>query len=152
MSSLEETMHDPTIVEPTITVEEHADPADQQTLLDGLLAFNTAIVGDPKLTPFSVFLRSEGAVVGGLIARLSWGWLFVEKFWIAESHRGQGHGTRLLAQAERFARDRGCHSAHLGTLEFQALPFYERQGYRVWGVLEGFPPGFRKYHVRKSLV
>src|SRR4051794_17590226 len=46
------TMTDP--VTPTITVEERPDPADQQTVLDGLLAFNTAIVGDPKLTPFSV--------------------------------------------------------------------------------------------------
>lgn len=142
-------MTDPTA--PTITLEQHPDPADQQAVLDGLLAFNTAIAGDPKLTPFSVFLRSDGAVVGGLIARLAWGWLYVDKLWIAESHRGQGHGTHLLAEAERFARERGCHSAHLGTLEYQALPFYERFGYRVWGVLEGYPPGYRKYHVRKDL-
>ena len=142
-------MTDP--VAPTITLEERPDPADQQAVLDGLLAFNTAIVGDPKLTPFSVFLRSEGAVVGGLIARLAWNWLYVEKFWIAESHRGQGHGTRLLAEAERFARERGCRWAHIDTLEFQALPFYERFGYRVWGVLEGYPPGYCKYHVRREL-
>ena len=136
---------------PTITLEERPDPADQQAVLDGLLAFNTAIVGDPQNVAFSVFLRSEGAVVGGLIARLSWRWLFVEKLWIAEPYRGQGHGTRLLAESERFARERGCHTAHLGTLEFQALPFYERHGYSVWGVLEGFPPGYRKYHLRKEL-
>lgn len=141
----------PSSAAPTITLEERPDPGDQQTVLDGLLAFNRAIAGDPQLTPFSVFLRSDGAVVGGLIARLAWGWLYVEKFWIAESHRGQGHGTRLLAEAERFARERGCHSAHIDTLEFQALPFYERFGYRVWGVLEGYPPGYRKYHVRKEL-
>ena len=142
-------MTDPTA--PTITLEQHPDPADQQAVLDGLLAFNTAIAGDPKPTPFSVFLRSDGAVVGGLIARLTWGWLYVDKLWIAEWHRGQGHGTRLLAEAERFAREHGCHSAHLGTLEYQALPFYKRFGYRVWGVLEGYPPGYRKYHVRKDL-
>ena len=136
---------------PTITLEERPAPADQQILLDGLLAFNASIAGDPELTPFAAFLRDEGAIVGGLLARLNWHWLYVEKFWISEPYRGRGHGTRLLAEAERFARERGCHTANVDTLEFQALPFYERQGYSVWGVLEGFPPGFRKYHLRKAL-
>lgn len=138
--------------EPAVTLEEHPDPDDQQAVIDGLRAFNRAIAGDPELTPFSVFLRVDGRVQGGLIARLSWGWLYVEKFWIAEALRGRGHGSALLRRAEGFARERGCHTAHLDTLEFQALPFYERHGYGVWGVLEGYPPGFRQYFLRKPLT
>ena len=135
-----------------MTLEERPDADDQRTVIEGLRAFNSAIAGDPELTPFSVFLRTDGRVQGGLIARLSWRWLYVEKFWIAEALRGRGHGSTLLERAEAFARERGCHTAHLDTLEFQALPFYQRHGYAVWGVLEGYPPGFRQYFLRKRLT
>lgn len=140
------------MTDPAITLEEHPDPADQYAVIEGLRAFNRAIAGDPELTPFSIFLRANGRVEGGLIAHLSWRWLYVEKFWIAAPLRGQGHGSALLRRAEAFALERGCHTAHLDTLEFQALPFYERHGYAVWGVLEGYPPGFRQYFLRKPLT
>jgi hypothetical protein len=39
----------------------------------------------------------------------------------------------------------------LDTFEFQALPFYERRGYRVFGTLDGFPPGYRRFYLQKSL-
>jgi GNAT superfamily N-acetyltransferase len=136
----------------TLSVEEHPEPADLQRVTEGLRAFNRAIAGEMHLAPFTVFLRDgAGEVVGGLIARLSWGWLYVDKFWIDERHRRRGHGRRMLDAAERFARERGCGTAHLDTFEFQALPFYERQGYVVWGVLEGYPPGYRQFFLRKPL-
>jgi hypothetical protein len=37
----------------------------------------------------------------------------------------------------------------LDTFEYQALPFYERHGYELFGTLDGYPPGWRQYHVRK---
>ena len=33
----------------------------------------------------------------------------------------------------------------------QALPFYEKHGYTVFGVLENYPTGHSRYFVRKSL-
>jgi hypothetical protein len=40
----------------------------------------------------------------------------------------------------------------LDTREFQARPFYERAGYRVFGELSDFPPGWKAYWMEKSLV
>jgi hypothetical protein len=34
-------------------------------------------------------------------------------------------------------------------MSWQALAFYERQGYTVFGVLDDFPPGHRKYFLAK---
>jgi len=99
-----------------------------------------------------VYLRDEGGlVVGGLIGRLAWGWLYVDRFWVIAAFRRLGHGAALLAAAEAFAIERGHYHAHLDTFGEEALPFYNRHGYEVWGVLDGLPPGSRKYHLRKSL-
>ncbi len=51
---------------------------------------------------------------------------------------------------EEFARREGCLGTYLDTFEYQALPFYEKLGYEQLGVLEGYPPGYRQYHLKKG--
>jgi GNAT superfamily N-acetyltransferase len=80
-----------------------------------------------------------------------WGWLYVEILWLDARARGRGLGARLMAMAEQEAQRRGCRGAHLDTMSFQALPFYERMGYTVFGVLEDLPPGHRRYFLKKKL-
>ncbi len=100
----------------------------------------------------SPHLDDRQVVVGGLLGHVKWRWLYVEKLWLPESLRGQGHGSRLLAEAEAFASARGCLGVHLDTFEHQALPFYRQHGYEVFGVHEGFPPGYCQYHLKKDLA
>jgi len=66
--------------------------------------------------------------------------------------RGAGHGTRLMENAEAYARSRGAVSATLETYSFQARPFYERLGYEVFSTLEGYPLGHVKFYLRKALA
>jgi GNAT superfamily N-acetyltransferase len=77
--------------------------------------------------------------------------LYVAKLWIADEHRGGGHGSALMAAAEDHARARGCIGAYLDTFEFQARPFYEKLGYQLFGTLDGYPPGYRQFFLSKSL-
>ena len=70
---------------------------------------------------------------------------------VAETARGQGLGTRLLQRAEAIARARGCGNALLDTFEYQARPFYEKLGYRLFGTLDGYPPGYRQFYLTKAL-
>ena len=53
--------------------------------------------------------------------------------------------------AEELALSRGCTDAILDTFEYQARPFYEKLGYPVYATLEGYPPGYRQYYLRKRL-
>lgn len=137
----------------TVTLETDPRPEDARVVHEGLLAFNVARAGDPGFAPLAVFARDgEGRVAGGLLGWLGWEWLYVEKLWVPDALRGRGVGSRLLRTAEEHALARGCRGAYLETLEYQARPFYERHGYELYGVLEDYPPGFRRYHLRKRLT
>lgn len=136
-----------------LTVETDPDPADAEAVRTGLLAFNVVHAGEPRQTPLGVFVRDgAGRVTGGLLGWTQWEWLYVDKLWLPEDARGEGIGSRLLGLAEDEARARGCRGAHLSTLEYQARDFYERHGYEVFGVLDDYPPGFRRYHMKKTLA
>ena len=110
-------------------------------------------VGARDWLPLVLALRGPGSVViGGLYGATMWGWLMVDGLWVAEELRGQGLGRRLLLAAESAAIERGCRGAWLGTFDFQAREFYERQGYTVFAELADFPAGHAHYHLRKSFA
>jgi len=99
-----------------------------------------------------VFLRdAQGRTIGGVTGETNWGWLYVDCFWLPDELRGAGWGAKLLGAAENEARARGCRHAWLSSYSFQAPGFYEKLGYRVLGVLEGYPPGERGVWLRKEL-
>lgn len=60
--------------------------------------------------------------------------VYIEALAVAESHRGQGIGTQLLAEAEAFARSRGRSRLALHVLvgNAGARRLYERAGFRQW--------------------
>ena len=133
-----------------VTVDEAPDAHDAQVVLDGLLAFNVAVLGDPDFRQLGCFVRdADGRPLGGLLGHLRWRWLYVSKLWVPDALRGRGWGSRLLAAAEAFAWRHGCRGAYLDTFEYQALPFYQKQGYELFGTLDGYPPGHRQFFVRK---
>jgi GNAT superfamily N-acetyltransferase len=136
----------------SITLETRPAEADLQTVREGLHAFNTLHASDDHHQPLILFLRDpEGRLLGGLLGDTYWGWLYVGILWLEEGARRQGYGSRLLAAAEAEAVRRGCRHAHLDTMSFQALPFYEKHGYRAWGELDDMPEGFSRIFLSKPL-
>jgi GNAT superfamily N-acetyltransferase len=100
-----------------------------------------------------VLLRDgAGAALGGVTAYTDRGWLYLDCFWLPDGLRRGGWGSRVLAAAEAEALRRGCRHARLFTYSFQARGFYERHGYTVFGVLDGFPPGHSQIWMRKDLA
>ena len=129
-----------------------------RAVLDGLIAYNRAFMAPPESAPLIVAARSvDGTLVGGVVGETLWartgdGWFQLALLWVAESARRQGVGRRLLHAAEREAARRGCRHVALDTFDFQARPFYERAGYTVFGTQEHYPPGHRRFFLRKTLV
>jgi GNAT superfamily N-acetyltransferase len=130
--------------------DEGAGPA--KIILDGLLTYNRQHIGDANRRKLAVFVKDQKQkLVGGLLGFTSWRWLYVDKMWIAESHRRQGLGRRIMAEAEAEARTRGCQHVHLRTGESQAPGFYEKLGYARFGQLDDFADGKKLYFLNKEL-
>jgi len=72
--------------------------------------------------------------------------------WVAEALRRTGYGRQLIAAMEHAAKERGCTSAHLDTFSYQARPFYESLGYKVFGTLDDYPPGHQRFFMKKTLT
>ena len=135
-----------------VDLEERPRADDARVVTQGLLEFNRAIIGDPDEVQLAVFVRDDaGRVIGGLLGHLRWRWVYVAKLWLPDELRGRGVGTRVMEEVESYARHRDCLGIYLDTFEYQALPFYEKLGYEQFGVLEGYPPGYKQFHLRKRM-
>ena len=130
--------------------------ADLKMLSEGIKLFNQEHLPDDVVfepdNRFAVFAKdSEGKVVGGIRANAFWNYCILELVWISKKARGQGVGCQLLAKAESHCRDLGCEYIRTETVSFQAKPFYEKMGFRVFGELEDYPKGHKTYCVVKKL-
>lgn len=143
-------MRTPTTVEVT-----DAPTADDVALIsDALDDFNVAATGTNDVRPLAVLVRDAATnrVVGGLTGRTSLGLLFVDLFHLPPAFRGRGLGSEILHTAEDEGRQRGCRSAVLYTISFQAPGFYERNGWRMFGEVPCDPPGTTRVFMSKDLT
>jgi GNAT superfamily N-acetyltransferase len=109
-------------------------------------------VGFEKDTKFAVIAKdANGKVLGGIRANAFWNYCTIELLWLSEETRGLGLGTNLMEAAENFAKDRGFGYMRTETLSFQAKPFYEKLGYKVFGELPDYPKGHTTYCLVKKL-
>lgn len=132
-----------------LTVSDGPTADETARILQGLIAYNEFHAGHAGAKEIAVIARRGEEIVGGLTGLTHWNWLHIRFLWIDEAHRRGGLGRKLMAAAEQEAARRGCANAHLDTFSFQALPFYERLGYRVHGQIEDYPPGHTRYYLEK---
>lgn len=100
----------------------------------------------------TIALRDDGdRIIGGVLGEAHWGWLRVKILAVPSELRGQGWGTQLMRGIERIAVERGCRNAWVDTFSFQARPFYERLGYKVFGTLPDYPAGHERYFLTRSI-
>lgn len=128
----------------------------REVRLGGLLQYNMEQTGgklrEPDLDICYAARDENGRIVGGIQGSTYLYALEIDVLWTQESHRGQGVASRLLRQAECQAAKAGCTLAHLTTYSFQAPRFYEKQGYRICGSVDGFPDGICLFVLKKTLT
>jgi ribosomal protein S18 acetylase RimI-like enzyme len=132
-----------------IAIKETASDEERAAIIGGLVHYNNAAAWPERYVELTVVSYCDGNLVGGLLAFTHWNWLFIKQLWVAQEFRARGLGRRLILAAEAEAVARGCAHAHCDTFGFQALPFYEKLGYRVFGTLEDYPPGHTRYFLEK---
>jgi GNAT superfamily N-acetyltransferase len=138
----------------TISLQRTVDDADLKVIEDGYDSYTASQIGDEGRQDLAFFLRdAEGRVVGGIKGLYSnYGWLWLDTLFVSESVRGQGYGSKLIKHIEDEARNNGCKYAYLNSFSFQAVEFYKKQGYKVFGELKDFPEGHSVCCLSKSLV
>jgi len=138
---------------PEIIVTDAADDESIQVIGKGLNHFNDQHVGYGDRQPLAVLVRDpqSGDVVGGASGRTSLGLLFLDLFHLPETLRGMGIGTEVLRRFEEEGRRRGCRSAVVYTISFQAPQFYERNGWVRFGEVPCDPPGTSRIFLSKAL-
>ena len=133
-------------------IDTEPTPNEVQYLEDRLYEFNSSMTGITDGAWLAIFVRDEqDRIVAGICGN-TWGGCFeVRQFWVEESRRKQGLGTRLFEAAERESRRRGCTQILLMTFSFQAPAFYAKYGFEVLAVVDDHPRGHRNLLLRKRL-
>ncbi|MCJ8293487.1 MAG: GNAT family N-acetyltransferase [Colwellia sp.] len=128
----------------------------EQALIDFLdkkiADFNWANWEVSKRLPLAVQVKNEnGEIVAGAAARTFGDWLLIDTLWVSEDLRGQDVGSKILTELELAGKKRGCIKCLLDTLDFQAMPFYQKYGYETQWVQQGYPKTGCKYFMVKKL-
>jgi GNAT superfamily N-acetyltransferase len=120
------------MLEYTITLTDAPTPADVDVVRHGLDAYDASQGAVVDWVPLALFARdAEGVIIAGLTGSTYWGYLYIGRLWTEKRFRNFGLGSRLLADAEQEAQRRVCHSVHLMTGDFNALPFSQKRGYTM---------------------
>ncbi len=120
------------------------------TITDSKIDYEDAI--EDELVVFKV-TESDGNIIAGCNLIINcWKVADLDILWVEEKYRKQGIGSALIREAERAAREKGCHFMTLGTFDFQARPLYEKFGFSVCGTIEDCPTkGHTHYDMIKQL-
>jgi GNAT superfamily N-acetyltransferase len=141
----------PPEIQVSINIVDNPEPAEIAAIQQGLADYNNQFSENDNHQLLTILLRdANNQLAGGLLGGTYWRWLHIDILWLRQDLRQQGYGSRLLQTAEQEAIQRDCRHAHLETHEFQALPFYQKHGYVVFGELADLPPGHVKYFLKKD--
>lgn len=136
-----------------IEISDRVTPEITSCIAEGLDRFNDQQIGYGDRLPLAVVVKDpdSGDVLGGITGRSSLGLLFLDLFYLPEALRGAGLGSELLRRFEQEGRRRGCFSAVLYTISFQAPDFYQRHGWQRMGEVPCLPPGTSRIFMSKTL-
>lgn len=135
---------------------ESCKDGDADYIIDRLVEYNLAKVPAKQKVLFETLDKKitddNGRIIAGCVARMyCWNVAYVDTLWVDEKYRAKGLGSKLIIEVEETAKEKGCYLIHLDTFDFQAKEFYEKHGYKLFGVLENCPKEHCRYYLKKEL-
>lgn len=133
---------------------DETDNTDIRSLIRaGVRKYNVPYLGAWEATPFVIYFKNSiGAVIGGTYGRyIPCELVDIDYFWIDEKHRHQKLGTKLMKALEDFAKKHKVPRINLYTMEFQAMPFYEKLGFTLLATVPNWARQYDAHFMRKIL-
>ncbi|MFX0050386.1 MAG: GNAT family N-acetyltransferase [Candidatus Hodarchaeota archaeon] len=137
------------------TIFEDDSEDSMKILHEGLYKYVTRHVGElrkkhPGIKINLVIKNDDGQVIGGLQAYTTLKAVHIVLLWIDERYRNQGYGRELLTTAERIAMKNGCISGLVNSYSFQSPKFFQKYGYKIFGISDGYPDSIKEYFLIKK--
>lgn len=141
----------PSDVSYALTVTHMPPRADIRVVNRGLRDYCEAYVDCTSQMLTGFIRRYDGQIMGGIVGSTYWDWYDLRYLWVSEELRHQGYGKYLLNLAEIECRQRGVTGIVCDTADFQALVFYQMQGFEIFATMPDRPPGHESYFLKKLL-
>ncbi|CAG7659067.1 GNAT family N-acetyltransferase [Paenibacillus allorhizosphaerae] len=126
-----------------------------KVVCDGLIKYNrrsSRPLDEQWSDTINLILKTkDDKVVGGIMCNMFMYSLYIDVLWVDEKYRGHDYGSKLIAGVEEIAKEKGCILVDTCTYSYQSPDFYVKCGYEIYGILEGFPEGIKKYHLKKVI-
>lgn len=134
-----------------IVYKENPDNQDIQSLTQGIIDYAKQKKGHEAMEPFGFFIYGENnQILAGCNGNIGYGWVYVDQLWVHESQRGKGYGTALMQAAEKLGKQKGCISAAVNTMDWEAPEFYKKLGYSIEFERHGLVKNSIYYYLRKD--
>ena len=134
-----------------IIVDHNPSQADNDAVVEGLVIHYERLMDEPRDREFSVFLKNDFGIFGGIQAHFDTESVYIEVLWIDEMLRKKGYGTKLINAAEQEAVAHGCASSITDTWSFQAEEFYLKNGYERMGEIKNYWHEHSRIFLKKVL-
>lgn len=137
----------------TLSFEENPNPNDFEVLINGITDYAKQQKGFDALDFFAFFIRDESkTIVGGCSGATLYGGLHIDSLWVSEIIRNKGWGTKLINAALTYGKEKNCSFATVNTMDWEALGFYQKLGFRVEFKRTGFHKNSVFYFLRKEFL
>jgi Predicted acetyltransferase len=131
------------------------DSQNKDYVRDRIIAFNLMHFSDElkgRYEELSLHLvNNAGQIFGGIVGEFCWNWLEIQYLFVETEYRKSGYGKALMREAEKMARKKKCDFIKLDTLSFQALEFYLKEDFQIYGTIEN-AGGHTHYYLKKDII
>lgn len=132
---------------------ENPNQEDIQVLIRGITDYAKQQRGFDALDFFAFFIRDENnTIVGGCNGGTLYGGLHIDSLWISDVIRNKGWGTKLVEAALTYGKEKNCNFATVNTMDWEALGFYQRLGFKIEFQRSSFHKNSVFYFLRKEFL
>ena len=135
-----------------IIYQNNATTEEEECLIEGISQEAIEAKDLGGIRPFAFFIRESAKIIlAGAKGMTFYGSLYVDLLWVSPKLRHKGLGSKLMKACERLGRERHCTFVSLNTMDWEALPFYQKLGYETEFVREGYEKNSKMYFLRKNI-